>query len=130
MVIVKLSFEKSCRDHARTSKEDRVINKLGMIYILDPTGNTKPKELIILLTAVQLEAEDRGLNNIDHRRQGEALTETMRGFEKISCSSIYQQGYPRRFDTGLDPSNKPRVKSKSKNDLKEKFIFKSIKGIS
>ena len=89
MIIVKLSFEKSCRDHARTSKEDRVISKLGMIYILDPTGNTKPKELINLLIAVQLEAQDRGFDNIEHGRERAALTESTGGFEEVSSASIY-----------------------------------------
>ena len=89
MVIVKLSFEKSCRDHVRTSKEDSVINKLGMIYILDPTGNAKPKKLIILLAAIKLETEDRGLDNIEHGRERAALAESTGGFEKVSCASIY-----------------------------------------
>ena len=108
---------------------DCVISKLGVIYILNPVGYTKPKELIILLAEFKLEAENKSLDDIEHWRQGASLEETMRSFEKISCTPIYQRGYPQCFDTGLDPLNKPRVKSISEHDLKEKVIVYSFKGI-
>ena len=89
MVHVKLSFEKSCRDRARTSKQDHVISKLGMVYIFYSTGNAKPKKLIILLAAIKLETENRGLDNIEHGRERAALMESTGGFEEVSSASIY-----------------------------------------
>ena len=89
MVHVKLSFEVSCQDRACTSKQYRVISKMGIIYILDPMGNAKPKKLIILLAVIKLETEDRGLDNIEHGGEKVALTETMGGFEEVSSVSIY-----------------------------------------
>ena len=83
----------------------------------------------MLLASVKLETEDRGLDNIEHWRERAALTKSTGGFEEVSSLTIYKRGDPRGFDTGLDPSDKPRIKPKAEHDLKEKVVVYSIKGI-
>ena len=70
------------------------------------------------------------MNGIEERGKRTALTEPSGGLKETSSSPINQWGNPRVFDTGLDPIEEAGVKSESMDDLKEKFIFNSVKGIS
>ena len=113
-----------------STQKDCVVDELGMIDILDPSGNVETSEVIMKLALIKLKTKHRSLNGIEKRRERTSLSKTSGGLEEASCSPINKGGDPRTSNTSLDLVDKEWIEAKAVQNLKQELVSYSIKSTS
>jgi hypothetical protein len=126
---IKFRLEVSGCFTAGRSQKNSIIRKLSVAYFLGGRGDSDAWKGFIYDAALQLEAQDSGLNNIEQRGQRTSLSEPPRSLEELGRAAIDQGSNPRSRNAGLYPSHKLLSEPKFPHYCKQEIMSNPIKGV-